>query len=75
MVTARWKYVFVPAAIAALLGSVASFAGDPAGGSAPATKWTKEHTGAIPFIIGFDKGLKEAEFTGKPMFVFFTATW
>ncbi|MCI0652826.1 MAG: hypothetical protein L0Z55_13185 [Planctomycetes bacterium] len=78
MALVRSKYVLLPAAVAALLAAVTTFAGEPAGGSgkaAPASKWTKDHTGLIPFIIGFDKGKKEAEFTGKPMFVFFTATW
>ena len=36
--------------------------------------WTS-HKGDIPFIIGREAGLKEAEFTGKPILYFYTATW
>jgi hypothetical protein len=33
------------------------------------------HKGNIPFIIGREAGMKEAEFTGKPILFFYTATW
>jgi hypothetical protein len=29
--------------------------------------------GDIPFIVGHAAGVKEAEFTGKPIFFFYTA--
>ena len=29
----------------------------------------------IPFIVGYEKGLAEAKFSGRPMMLFFTATW
>ena len=31
--------------------------------------------GNIPFIVGPERGHKEAEFTGKPILYFFTTTW
>jgi cytochrome oxidase Cu insertion factor (SCO1/SenC/PrrC family) len=37
-------------------------------------KWA-EHMGDVPFIVGYEKGMKEVEFTGKPPMLFFTATW
>lgn len=43
---------------------------------APASdKFKEEHTGKIPFVVGFEKGKAEAEWSGRPMMVFFTATW
>ena len=39
-----------------------------------AAKW-KGHTGQVPWIIGFEDGMAEAKFSGKPVIVFFTATW
>jgi len=65
----------------ALLASPA-FAGgeDGKGGSATAPAaaaekdWSK-HKGDIPFIVGREAGMKEAEFTGKPVMFFYTATW
>jgi hypothetical protein len=48
--------------------------GAPPAGSAAGKDW-KDHTGDIPFIVGSERGLKEAEFTGKPILYFFTATW
>lgn len=41
------------------------------GGVTAGDKWA-EHTGNVDFVIGYEKGLKEAEFSGKPMLVFFT---
>lgn len=37
-------------------------------------KWG-EHMGDLPFIVGYEKGMKEVEFTGRPPMYFFTATW
>ena len=60
-----------------------AFAGgdDSRGGSktapAPAAAekdWSK-HKGNIPFIVGREAGMKEAEFSGKPILFFYTATW
>ena len=36
--------------------------------------WT-DHKGKLPFVIGYKKGMAEAKFSGRPMMVFFTATW
>ena len=36
--------------------------------------WT-ESKGKLPFIIGYEKGMAEAKFSGRPMMVFFTTTW
>ncbi len=38
-------------------------------------KWTKKHLGDLQFVIGYEKGLAEAQFSGRPMMLFFTATW
>jgi hypothetical protein len=37
-------------------------------------KWG-EHMGDLPFIVGYEKGMKEVEFTGRPPMYFFTTTW
>ncbi len=42
---------------------------------AAAPKDWRKHTGNIPFIIGREQGMKEVEFTGKPILFFYTATW
>ena len=42
---------------------------------APAAKDWSKHTGDIPFIVGREAGMKEVEFTGKPVLFFYTATW
>ena len=46
----------------------------PAADSAEKEKWG-EHMGDLPFVVGYAKGMKEVEFTGKPPMLFFTATW
>ena len=48
-------------------------AGDERAGADKAVreKWA-EHMGDVPFIIGFEQGMKEAAFTGKPPMLFFT---
>ena len=33
------------------------------------------HSGNLHFIVGYEKGMAEVAFTGKPAMVFFTATW
>ena len=66
----------------ALLASPAFAGGEGSkGGSATAPApaaaekdWSK-HKGDIPFIVGREAGMKEAEFTGKPVMFFYTATW
>lgn len=42
---------------------------------AAAQKDWSEHTGDLPFVVGYEKGMKEVEFTGRPPMYFFTATW
>ena len=42
---------------------------------APAEKDWSRHKGDIPFIVGREAGMKEVEFTGKPILFFYTATW
>jgi hypothetical protein len=49
-------------------------AGADAAADAERAKWG-EHMGDLPFIVGYEKGMKEVEFTGKPPMLFFTATW
>jgi hypothetical protein len=44
------------------------------GAEEDAKDWT-DHTGKLDFVVGYDKGLEEATFTGKPMMAFFTTTW
>lgn len=46
----------------------------PAADEAEQAKWGK-HMGSLPFIVGYEKGMKEVEFTGNPPMWFFTATW
>ena len=46
----------------------------PAPADAEREKWA-EHMGDVPFVIGFEKGMKDVEFTGKPPLVFFTADY
>jgi len=46
----------------------------PGDGKAEREKWA-EHMGDVPFVIGYEKGLKDVEYTGKPPMLFFTATW
>ena len=46
----------------------------PAADAAERAKWG-DHMGDLPFVVGYAKGMKEVEFTGKPPMLFFTATW
>ena len=52
-------------------------------GSAPAAppvseadraKWG-DHMGSLPFVIGYESGMKAAAATGRTPVYFFTATW
>ena len=62
-------------AAAALVVVLGAFAADSrAASDAEKEKWG-EHMGDLPFVVGYDKGMKEVEFTGKPPMYFFTATW
>jgi|SoiMethySBSTD1v2_1073268.scaffolds.fasta_scaffold4749881_1 hypothetical protein len=56
------------------LGVLAAPSPAPAASEAEKQKWG-EHMGDLPFIVGYEKGMKEVEFTGKPPMYFFTATW
>jgi hypothetical protein len=60
----------------ALVGTVVTAS---AGDSSAPTKQEKEkwgdHMGDLPFVIGYAKGMKQVENTGKPPMYFFTATW
>jgi len=56
-------------ALLVLAAAQSSWAGDPE------PKDWKDHMGNIPFIVGREAGMKEAEFTGKPILFFYTATW
>ena len=59
---------------AGALAVLATSAPSPAADEAEKAKWG-EHMGNLPFIVGYEKGMKEVEFTGKPPMWFFTATW
>jgi hypothetical protein len=58
---------------AGALAVLASPASSPAADEAEKAKWG-EHMGDVPFIVGYEKGMKEVEFTGKPPMWFFTGT-
>ena len=69
--------IFLLAASVLVAGSAMSLADDDAKAKEReriAKKW-EGHTGSVPWIIGFEEGMAEAEFSGKPAIVFFTATW
>ena len=59
---------------ATLFAGAAASAAPGDGGKDGQKDWTS-HKGNIPFIIGREAGMKEAEFTGKPVLYFYTATW
>jgi len=46
----------------------------PAADDATRAKWA-EHTGDLPFVYGYAKGMQDVEVSGKPPMLFFTATW
>ena len=57
------------ALLAALVVGVApSFWADETG-----DKWA-EHKGILNFTLGYEEGVKLAQFSGKPMMLFFTTT-
>ena len=63
----------------ASLALAAAFVAVPGSVSAQDSKkggkdWS-DHTGNIRFIVGSERGIKEAEFQGKPILYFFTTTW
>ena len=64
------KRLLLALALVCVAGSSA-FAADGKGNS----KWGPTHTGKIPFVIGFEKGMAEAKFSGRPVMLFFTTTW
>lgn len=74
----RGQWLLAAALGLGMLGVVspAACGGDAAPDAAKAEreKWA-EHMGDLPFVIGYEKGMKEVEFTGKPPMYFFTATW
>jgi len=37
-------------------------------------KW-KDYTKKIDFVLNYDEAVSEAKFSGRPMLLFFTATW
>ncbi len=47
----------------------------PAPAQESGAKDWKDHVGDIPFIVGREEGMKEVEFTGKPILYFYTTTW
>lgn len=48
--------------------------GGKAGAATEEKNWA-DHTGNLKFIVGWEKGKKEAEFSGKPVLYFYTTTW
>lgn len=42
--------------------------------AADLAKWNS-HMGKVPFVVGYENGKAEAQFSGKPMMLFFTTTW
>ena len=66
------RKIVIGALFLALAIAPLAVAGDSA--AKALVKW-KAHTGDLPFIVGYEKGKKEAEFSGRPMMLFFTTTW
>jgi hypothetical protein len=63
----RIAWIFAAAlSLAALVGAAASAPADD-----ERSRWAK-HMGDVPFIVGFDDGMKEVEYTGRPPMLFFT---
>jgi hypothetical protein len=42
--------------------------------AAERAKWG-DHMGDLPFVVGYEKGMKQAAATGRTPMYFFTATW
>jgi protein disulfide-isomerase len=50
---------------------------EPSSSSAPspvASKWS-EHTGRVPFVVGYTRGNERAAAEGKPVVYYFAAPW
>ncbi len=50
-------------------------AGDSDRGTPEELKKWGSHMGDIPFVVGTERGLAASAATGKPVFLFYTATW
>ncbi len=61
---------------AILLASVLAIGLLPLGGcsSGGPADWS-EHTHGLPFVVGYERGVKAAEESGKPTLFFVTTTW
>jgi hypothetical protein len=46
----------------------------PAADAADRAKWG-DHMGDLPFVVGYEKGMKQAAASGRQPMYFFTATW
>jgi ABC-type sugar transport system substrate-binding protein len=68
------RSTFAALAFAAGAAAVLAFGSSAGAADDEKAKWA-EHTGDLPFVIGYEKGMKEVEFTGRPPMYFFTATW
>jgi thioredoxin-related protein len=64
------KTLLMVVAVVSILSSALLAAGD--GKKGP--DWD-HHTGKVPFVIGYDNGMAEVKFSGKPAMLFFTTTW
>lgn len=63
------------AALVALFAMAPGIADAQQGAARSSKKNWAPHMGDVPFVVGFEKGVAEAKFTGRPMMVFFTTTW
>jgi ABC-type sugar transport system substrate-binding protein len=70
----RIAWTFALALALAGLGAAAAPGRAVAADEAERAKWG-EHWGDLPFVVGYEKGMKEVEFTGRPPMYFFTTTW
>ena len=68
----KWT-LLLSTVVIALLG-VLAFGQDAETKDGTKGKWD-EHTGNLPFVIGYEKGMTEVKLTGKPPMYFFTTTW
>ncbi len=60
--------------LALALSAAAPAFGDDAKNDALKKKW-KEYTKKVDFVLNYDEAVAEAKFSGRPMMLFFTATW
>jgi hypothetical protein len=71
----RIRLVLALAALAAVPGFAARADGpEVAAPAAAKSKWA-DHTGDVPFVVGYEAGTKAAAESGRPPLYFFTATW